>query len=86
MTSTSTNDTPNATAEQLAVKDLAMSVTDPTTGATQEITDLGSCFFGAWGLNPMPWSLFRTTNFALYLYNDGFLNKKLVWKLSLQRL
>lgn len=75
---TSTNTT-NATAVQIAAKDLAMSIADPTTGTTQEITDLGSCFFGAWGLNPVPWSLFRASNFALYLYSDGFLSKKLVW-------
>jgi len=79
MTSTAGSTSPNATAEQLAANDLAMSVTDPTTGTTQEITDLGSCIFGAWGLNPVPWSLFRAPNFALYLYNDGFLSKKLVW-------
>jgi len=78
MTGTSTT-TANITAEQIAAKDLAMSVADPTTGTTQEITDLGSCVFGAWGLNPLPWSLFRASNFALYLYNDGFLSKKLEW-------
>jgi hypothetical protein len=58
--------------DEIAAKDLAMSVADPTTGTTQEMTDIGSCVFGVWGAGPRPWSLFRASNFALYLWNGNF--------------
>lgn len=44
---------------QMAARDMAMSVADPSSGTTQELTDLGAFFFAsgaAGGLGSAPWS------------------------------
>ncbi|HVP19078.1 MAG TPA: hypothetical protein VMU36_08780 [Spirochaetia bacterium] len=68
-TSTSTN--------QVASRDLAMSVADPTTGTTEEMTDLGA-FLATEALGELSWSLFHGSDFALFL-RDGAIAKQLVW-------
>jgi len=70
--------TPGPSINQIAARDLAASVADPTTGTLQEVTDLGFAFFGVWGLGPQPWSLFRASDFALYLA-EGLLSSQLAW-------
>jgi hypothetical protein len=68
-------------ANMAAARDLAMSVADPTSGTTQEMADLGAFLFGPGALGPQPWSLFHSSDFALYLM-DGVLSGKFVWNPS----
>jgi hypothetical protein len=68
----------SSSVNQIAARDLAMSVADPTTGTMQEMTDLGSAFFGVWALGPQPWSLYGASGFALYL-EDGLLSGQIAW-------
>ncbi len=63
--------------KQIAAKDLATTVADPTTGTVQETTDLGSVFLGAWALGSR-WPLHGGSDFALYLA-DGLRGGQLAW-------
>jgi len=71
MTGTSTN------MNQVAARDLAVSVSDPTSGTTEEITDLGSFLFTE-AAGGRPWALFHAADFALFL-TDGALANQLAW-------
>jgi hypothetical protein len=62
--------------KQIAAKDLAMTVADPTTGTVQEMTDIGSAL-GA-GEMGSHWSLHGSSDFALYLA-DGLRSGQLAW-------
>ncbi len=69
--------TTSVNVNQIAARDLAASVTDPTTGTTEEMTDLGSFLFPE-ALGGQPWSLFHASDFALFL-TDGVLSQAFLW-------
>ena len=66
---------------QMAARDMALSVADPSSGTTQELTDLGAFLFAtgaAAGLGSAPWSLFHAGDFGLY-FTEGIESGKFVW-------
>jgi hypothetical protein len=63
---------------QIAAKDLATTIADPTTGTVQEMTDLGSAFFGIWALGLQSRSLERAPGLALFL-EEGLRGGQLAW-------
>ncbi len=53
----------------VAARDMALSIADPVSGTTQELTDLGAFLYGsdiAKRLDSAPWTLFHAGDFALY--------------------
>jgi hypothetical protein len=68
--------TSGSSTNQIAAKDLAMTVADPTTGTVQEMTDLGSAL-GA-GEMGSRWSLYGASGSVLYL-EQGLRSGQLAW-------
>ncbi len=68
-------------ASEIAARDIALSIADPTSGTTQEMTDLGAFFYArgaARGLGIAPWSLFHGSDFAQY-FTAGIESGKFTW-------
>ena len=60
----------SASPNEIAARDMALSIADPVSGTTQELTDLGAFFYAndiAKRLDGAPWSLFHAGDFVLYL-------------------
>jgi hypothetical protein len=71
----------SASMNEIAARDAALSIADPVSGTTQELTDLGSFFYAddaAKRLGGAPWSLFHAGDFALY-FMQGIESGKFVW-------
>src|SRR5208283_2254766 len=67
---------------EVAARDMALSIADPVSGTTQELTDLGAFLYGsdiAKRLDGAPWSLFHAGDFALY-FVEGIESGKFVWR------
>jgi hypothetical protein len=71
----------SASMNEIAARDAALSIADPVSGTTQELTDLGSFFYAhdaAKRLGGAPWSLFHAGDFAFY-FTEGIESGKFVW-------